>query len=187
MMMSSDEQEMEPESRSSIQTVRQIILEFLSTAVRAAILAFLIIYFVAQTSIVHGYSMEPTLHENQRLIIEKVSYRFEQPVRGDVVIVDVPDSEIPLIKRVVGLPGETVAILNGQLFINNQPVTEPYLSPLPAYNYPATTVPEGCLFVMGDNRTVSRDSRAFGPVSQDQILGRAWLSYWPPQDLGLVK
>lgn len=182
-----DEPESEPVNGTPLQRLRQAVYELFSTAVRACILAFFIIYFIAQATIVHGYSMEPTLHENQRLIVEKVSYRFEQPARGDIVVVDVPDSDIPLIKRVVGLPGETISIQNGQLLVNNQPVNETYLASLPLYNYPATTVPADHLFVMGDNRPVSRDSRSFGPVALNQIQGRAWLSYWPPQDLGLVK
>ena len=167
--------------------IRQFTIEALSTAVRAGILAFLIIYFVAQTNIVHGYSMEPNLHENQRIIVEKVSYRFTQPARGDIVVVDVVDSDVPLIKRVVGLPGESVGIVNGQLVVNEQVLNEPYLSPFPTYNYPVTIVPEDHIFVMGDNRPVSRDSRSFGAISLDAVRGRAWVSYWPLEDLGVLK
>jgi signal peptidase I len=163
------------------------VIEVFSTAVRAGILAFLIIYFVAQTHIVHGYSMEPNLHENQRIIVEKVSYRFEDPARGDIVVIDVPDSEIPLIKRVVGLPGESVGIVNGQLVVNEQALNEPYLSTFPTYNYPITLVPEDHIFVMGDNRPVSRDSRSFGAVSLDAVRGRAWVSYWPIDDMGILR
>ena len=167
--------------------IRQFTIEVVGTAVRAGILAFLIIYFVAQTNIVHGYSMEPNLHENQRIIVEKVSYRFTQPARGDIVVVDVADSDVPLIKRVIGLPGETVGIINGQLVVNEQVLNEPYLSPFPTYNYPMTLVPEGHIFVMGDNRPVSRDSRSFGAVSLDAVRGHAWVSYWPIEDLGVLK
>ena len=167
--------------------IRRFVYEVFSTAVRAGILAFLIIYFVAQTHIVYGYSMEPNLHENQRIIVEKVSYRFEQPARGDIVVVDVADSDVPLIKRVVGLPGESVGIINGQLIVNEQVLNEPYLSPFPTYNYPMTIVPDDHIFVMGDNRPVSRDSRSFGAISLDAVRGRAWVSYWPIQDLGMLR
>lgn len=167
--------------------IRQFMVEVLGTAVRAGILAFLIIYFVAQTNIVHGYSMEPNLHENQRIIVEKVSYRFTQPERGDIVVVDVADSDVPLIKRVIGLPGESVGIVNGQLIVNEQLLNEPYLSPFPTYNYPMIIVPDDHIFVMGDNRPVSRDSRSFGAVRLDAVHGRAWVSYWPLEDAGVLR
>jgi signal peptidase I len=175
------------EEKRPFSAIRSFVIEVFSTAVRAGILAFLIIYFVAQTHIVHGYSMEPNLHENQRIIVEKVSYRFEDPARGDIVVIDVPDSEIPLIKRVVGLPGESVGIVNGQLVVNEQALNEPYLSTFPTYNYPITLVPEDHIFVMGDNRPVSRDSRSFGAVSLDAVRGRAWVSYWPIDDMGILR
>ncbi len=171
----------------SFSLIRQFTIEVFSTAVRAGILAFLIIYFVAQTHIVYGYSMEPNLHENQRIIVEKVSYRFDNPARGDIVVVDVAGSDVPLIKRVVGLPGESVGIVNGQLVVNKQVLNEPYLSTFPTYNYPITIVPEDQIFVMGDNRPVSRDSRSFGSVSLDAVRGRAWVSYWPIEDVGVLR
>jgi len=171
----------------SFPLIRQFTIEVFSTAARAGILAFLIIYFIAQTHIVHGYSMEPNLHENQRIIVEKVSYRFDSPTRGDIVVVDIYDSDVPLIKRVVGLPGESVGIINGQLLINEQAINEPYLSPFPTYNYPITIVPEDHIFVMGDNRPVSRDSRSFGTINLDAVRGRAWVSYWPIEEVGVLK
>lgn len=167
--------------------VRYFIRETLATILKATILAFLIIYFVAQTNIVYGASMEPTLHENQRLIVEKVSYRLNAPQRGDVVVVDVIDSDVPLIKRVVGLPGETVEIRDNAVLVNGRTLAEPYLPPLWQVNYPPTQVPENFVFVMGDNRPVSRDSRSFGPVAIDQIRGHAWVTYWPLEDVGMVR
>ena len=103
------------------------------------------------------------------------------------MVIDVEDSKAPLIKRVVGLPGESVGIISGQLVVDGQVLNEPYLSPFPTYNYPLTVVPEDHIFVMGDNRPVSRDSRSFGAVSLDQVRGRAWVSYWPLQDLGILR
>ncbi|MBE2225062.1 MAG: signal peptidase I [Anaerolineae bacterium] len=181
-----DQTEFEAQDRP-FSLIRRFTLELFSTAVRAGILAFLIIYFIAQTHIVHGYSMEPNLHENQRIIVEKVSYRFEMPNRGDIVVIDVADSDVPLIKRVIGLPGESVGIVNGQLIVNEQVLNEPYLSPFPTYNYPITIVPDDHIFVMGDNRPVSRDSRSFGAVSLDAVRGHAWVSYWPLEDVGVLR
>jgi len=164
-----------------------VVWETLATFVKAIVLAFLIIYFVAQTNVVYGASMEPTLHEKQRLIVEKVSYRLGGPQRGDVVVVNVVDSAVPLIKRVVGLPGETVEIRDNKVWVNGRILDEPYLPPLWQVNYPPTQVPENYVFVMGDNRPVSRDSRAFGPVAIDQIRGHAWLTYWPLDAAGMIR
>jgi signal peptidase I len=159
--------------------------EMLVTTVKTAVLTLLFIYFIAQTSVVYGKSMEPVLHTDQRLIIEKVSYHFEQPQRGNIVVVDVPDSDIPLIKRVIGLPGETLEIKQNQVYIDGVALTEPYLESSRQHNFGPIPIPDNHLFVMGDNRLVSRDSRAFGAVSLDQIRGRAWVSYWPMQDIGI--
>ncbi|MCB8985193.1 MAG: signal peptidase I [Ardenticatenaceae bacterium] len=175
------------EGSSTSNQLRYLIKETLSTVFKAAALAFLIIYFVAQTNIVYGASMEPTLHERQRLIVEKVSYRLITPKRGDVVVVAVPDSPVPLIKRVVGLPGETVEIRDNQVLVNGRALAEPYLPPLWQVNYPPTQIPDHSVFVMGDNRPVSRDSRSFGPVAIDQIRGHAWVRYWPLTEAGIIR
>lgn len=186
-MWHDDAEQPEKIEDSPLSLIRQFTIEVLGTAVRAGILAFLIIYFIAQTHIVHGYSMEPNLHENQRIIVEKVSYRFDIPDRGDIVVVDVANSDVPLIKRVIGLPGETVGIVNGQVVVNEQLLNEPYLSPFPTYNYPMTHVPDDHIFVMGDNRPVSRDSRSFGAVNLNAVHGRAWVSYWPLEEAGVLR
>ena len=174
-------------AQTGLEKIRLLLRETLWTLWRAIILAFLLIYFVAQTNVVLGASMEPTLHEHQRLIVEKVSYRLTTPQRGDVVVVDVTGLDVPLIKRVVGLPGETVEIRDNQVWVNGRVLSEPYLPPLWQVNYPPTQVPPNFVFLMGDNRPVSRDSRAFGPVSIDQIRGHAWVRYWPLQDAGLIR
>lgn len=160
--------------------------EFFVTIVQASVIALFIIYFVAQASVIHGLSMEPNLHTDERVIVEKISYHFVKPKRGDVVVVDVPDSEIPLIKRVIALPGEVIEIRRNQVFINGQALDEPYLGNVRQVDYGPIQVPDDSVFVMGDNRSVSRDSRAFGPVTLDQIWGRAWISYWPAADAGLI-
>lgn len=166
--------------------VATLVQELVLTFLPALVLALLINHFVAQTTYVLGQSMEPNLHDDQHLLIEKVTYRFGEPERGDVIVIDVDHAEIPLIKRVIGLPGETVEIRASQLFIDGQPIDEPYLSGVLQRDYGPTTVPEDHVFVMGDNRNNSNDSRYFGAVPLDKVLGRAWVSYWPLQDAGLV-
>ena len=166
--------------------VGTLIQELVLTFLPALVLALLINQFVAQTTYVLGQSMEPNLHDDQHLLIEKLSYRFGIPKRGDVVVIDVEHAEIPLIKRVIGLSGETVEVRSGQLYIDGLAIDEPYLSDVFQRDYGPTTVPEGHIFVMGDNRNNSNDSRYFGAVLLNKVLGRAWVSYWPLEDAGLV-
>ena len=174
------------EGSSTSNQLRYLIKETLSTVFKAAALAFLIIYFVAQTNIVYGASMEPTLHERQRLIVEKVSYRLITPKRGDVVVVAVPDSPVPLIKRVVGLPGETVEISNGKIKIYNDKHPNGMLINETSYldqdftaNSQTVTLKMDEYYVLGDNRSSSLDSRFFGPVNKSYVVGRVWLRGFP--------
>ncbi|MCP5094992.1 MAG: signal peptidase I [Chloroflexi bacterium] len=168
-------------------SLHRIVSELITTILPAVLLALFVMQFVAQAKVVHGRSMEPNLHTGQRLIIEKMSYRFYEPERGDIVVVDVTDSELPLIKRVIGLPGDAVKIENGAVFINGTLLNEPYLQNIKQRNYAEMIVPLGHVFVMGDNRLDSRDSRSFGPIQLKQIEGRAWISFWPLEDIGTVR
>lgn len=170
----------EPAYRQFLHFLRELA----EAIVPAVILALLITQFVAQAKIVHGRSMEPNLHTGQRVIIEKISYHFYQPERGDIIVVSLNDDALPLIKRVIALPGETISIEDGRVLINGRVLDEPYLSHIQQRNYATFTVPPNHVFVMGDNRLDSRDSRVFGPVHLSQIEGKAWLSVWPPEDMG---
>ena len=115
--------------------------------------------------------MEPTLYERQRLVIEKISYHLHAPRRGDIVVLHAPDGgDIALIKRVIGLPGETIEVRNGQVLINSRPLQEPYLRTLTNGVFPLTPIPDDAIFVMGDNRDRSRDSRTFGPVPIEDVV-----------------
>ncbi len=156
--------------------------DFLETIVPALLLAVLIQAFLAQATRVEGFSMEPTLYDHQRLIIEKVSYHLHPPQRGDIVVVRAPQYQQLLVKRVVGLPGETLSIRDGQVYINGTPLEEPYIQGEPWGNYPPTHIPEGYVFLLGDNRNNSSDSRVFGPVPITNILGHVWVRYWPLND-----
>ena len=161
--------------------------DLVSTIVPAIVIALFINVFVAQAMVVQGPSMQPNLYYDQRVMVEKVTYRLiHGPRRGDVVIVDVPGEEEPLIKRVVALSGETVEVRGGYVFINGQLLEEPWTTQQGGPNYASTLVPPLHVFVLGDNRGSSRDSRSFGPVSVDQLIGRAWLIYWPLDQVKLM-
>jgi signal peptidase I len=160
--------------------LRETVLE---TVAPAFVIALLINLFLVQSTYVHGQSMEPSLHPAQRLIVEKVSYKLHIPRRGDIVVVDVEGYDIPLIKRIIGLPGETVEVRDNHVYIDGQMLDEQYLRDVIQEDYGPLRVAAGHVFVMGDNRGASNDSRYFGPVPIERVLGRAWLSYWPLQDL----
>jgi len=166
----------------------RLVRELLETILPAILIALLLNVFVGQATRVQGQSMEPNLHTDQRLVVEKLSYRFHGPSRGDVVVIRVPSQgEELLIKRVVGLPGETVETREGQVYIDGQLLDEPYTNGSTRSGRTGrVVVPPLHVFVMGDNRDHSNDSRAFGPVPIDNIVGRAWLSYWPLRDAGVV-
>lgn len=157
---------------------REILFVFLP----ALALAVVIHLFLAQATVVYGQSMEPNLHDHQRLIIEKVSYRLREPVQGEIVVVDRPEMSEKLIKRVIGLPGDTLFIEGGIVFINGVPLEEPYVYNPDRRTEESQVIPDGYYFVMGDNRGNSNDSRNFGPVPLEQLVGRAWVRYWPLTD-----
>ena len=175
----------EPEQRyagqkpSKFTLLRLFIQESLQVSLPALVLALPVHLFLAQATIVYGQSMEPNLYEQQRLIIDKVSYRFYPPGRNDIVVIAMPDMEEMLVKRVIGLPGETVEVRNGIVYVNNEPLPEPFPHDLDYQSMPPTILGPLNYFVMGDNRDNSNDSRSFGPVQRENILGRVWLRYWP--------
>ncbi len=161
--------------------------DVLSTVVPAIAIALLINIFVAQAMVVQGPSMQPTLHYDQRVMVEKVTYRLAHgPRRGDVVIIEVQGETEPLIKRVVALSGETVEVRAGQVFINGELLEESWATRQGGPNYAPTLIPPLHVFVLGDNRGSSRDSRSFGPVAVDHLIGRAWLIYWPLDQIELI-
>jgi signal peptidase I len=168
--------------------LRGLLREFLETVLPALIIVLVINMFLAQATRVEGQSMEPNLHDNQRLIIEKISYYFHPPRRGDIIVLRLPNRRSdPLIKRVVALPGEMVEITDGKVLINGQVLDEPYLNQATYQGMPPQVVPENEVFVLGDNRGFSNDSRSFGFVPFSDIIGRAWFRYWPPEDIGFVR
>jgi signal peptidase I len=150
-------------------------------------LALVIIVFLYQPVKVEGTSMAPLLSDQERIFINKFVYRFEPIDRGDVVVFWYPlDRSKSFIKRVVGLPGETVEIRHGTVYIDGNAVSEPYVPPQYAdvSDYGPIKVPRDSYFVMGDHRISSNDSRVFGPVSSQFIYGRAVFAYWPVDHFG---
>lgn len=134
---------------------------------------------------IDGNSMNPTLLNGEYLIISNIAYRLDEPERGDIIVFRHPRSELNLIKRVIGLPGDTVDIMNGLVSVNGVPLDEPYIEAPPTYSS-SWVVPEGQYFVLGDNRNNSSDSHAWGFLPMDHILGKAELVYWPPQEWSKV-
>lgn len=138
--------------------------------------------FVFEPVRVEGPSMEPTLWTNERLFVEKLSYCFESPERGQVLICRYPDERENCVKRVIALPGETVKVSWGKVYVNGEPLDESaYWNDIVYSDMPELTVPENSVFVMGDNRNVSKDSRAasVGPIPYSRIVGRAHFVMWP--------
>jgi signal peptidase I len=167
-----------------LQTLRDVV----GAVLPAGLIALFINLFVAQAMVVQGPSMQPNLYHGQRVMVEKITYRFiHGPRRGDVVTFDVPGEEEALIKRVVALPGETVEVRDGQALINGRPLEEPWTTQPGGPDYLPTPVPPLHVFVLGDNRGSSRDSRSFGPVLLDQVIGRAWFVYWPPRQIQAIR
>jgi len=161
--------------------------DVLETVIPAVIIALLINLFLAQATRVYGQSMEPNLHTDQRLVVEKFSYNFHAPKRGDVVVLKVDEhAEDLLIKRVIGLPGETIEVKEGRVYIDGDMLEEVYLAQPTHGHYGPIYIPPLHIFVLGDNRGASNDSRSFGPVHRKYIVGRAWLSYWPLEEWGFV-
>jgi signal peptidase I len=148
--------------------------------------------FLIQAFYIPSESMIPTLVKNDRVLVNKLSYKLHDVHRGDIVVFKAPPGAATaqvkdLIKRVVGLPGETIEGRNGSIFINGNPLDEPYLPPdVRSRDFPPEKVPQHKIYVLGDNRQDSRDSTFFHAVDEDAIVGRAFVKIWPLTDLGLL-
>jgi signal peptidase I len=186
----------EPEKgRSRVRTT----VEWLLVIGGALLVALLVRTFFIQAFWIPSDSMEPTLHKGDRVLVNKLSYRFNDVGRGDIIVFkrpeaarsSNPDDDIEdLIKRVVGLPGDVLKTVDGAVYIDDEPLNEPYLpegtrTVMPSgQDMPPTTIPEGHYFMMGDNRGNSQDSRYFGAIDEDLIVGRAFVRIYPLGDIG---
>jgi signal peptidase I len=184
--------ETSPEPRDSgarvLHWLLQALREIAETVIPAVIIALVINLFLAQATQVLGQSMEPNLHSTQRVVVEKVTYRFfHGPRRGDIIVISLPEQSEMLIKRVVGLPGETIEVRGGQVYIDGRSLDESWTVNPGGGSYGPRDIPPLHVFVMGDNRGASNDSRNFGPVAIEHIVGHAWFSYWPLEYVGFVE
>jgi signal peptidase I len=160
--------------------VMRILLDVIETLVLALILYFAIDAVLARVRVVN-ISMLDTLVPGEFVMVNKLAYKFGEIERGDIVVFHYDASE-DYVKRVIGLPGDEVVIENGIVYISGRPMIEPYLKENPTY-VGAWTVPDGSLFVLGDNRNQSSDSHSWGFVPIDAVVGRAIMIYWPPQQV----
>jgi len=165
------------------------ILREVGITILIAVAVFVCLRLTVQSYTVVMSSMEPNFQDGECIMVNKVCYRSSGPQRGQVIIFNPPfDSKYPFIKRVIGLPGETVEIKDGKVSINGTPLEEDeYIMAPPNYTMPTTEVPENEYFVLGDNRNNSTDSSKGWTVPRDNIIGKAWFTYWPPSKLGVVK
>jgi signal peptidase I len=157
-------------------------------AILIAVAIFVFLRFNVQGYTVQYSSMLPSIEEGEWVMVNKASYFFSDPQRGDVVVFDPPiSSKYPFIKRVIALPSDTVEIKDGKVFINGIPLEEKYIMAPPNYEMPAEKMPEKHYFVLGDNRNNSNDSHNGWTVPRDDIIGKAWFTYWPANKWGVVK
>ena len=180
----------EPEKKPQTENQDNPWLEVAKTLATAAVLAFGIRTFVAEARYIPSASMQPTLQINDRLIIEKMSYRFTEPQRGDVVVFEPTDILVrqnykdAFIKRVIGLPGETIEVKGGIVYVDGNSIQEKYIAEEPNYNYGPEKVPADSYLVLGDNRNNSYDSHYWGFVPSDKLIGKALVRFWPFNRLG---
>jgi signal peptidase I len=167
----------------------RLLREGLEVAVMTLLL-FIIVHLIVQNYYVNGPSMRPTLHTSEYILVDKAQYLFSRPQRGDVIVFEYPlDTTLDYVKRVIGVPGDTVTVqANGQVTVDNVAIKEPYVNDLDNPYEPATWVlKSNQYFVLGDNRGDSSDSRDWGPVPSQDIIGKAVLVYWPFSDAQFLR
>lgn len=184
---------------NAIKAFGEFFLELIETVV-IALSIFLLVYIVlVQPHQVNGQSMVPTFQNGEYLLTDKISYRLGKPERSDIIVFHAPESAhcpegtgCDFIKRIIAVPGETIALENGSFYVNGQKLEEPYL-PAGLETTPGNfiqgrtyTLGSNEYFAVGDNRPYSSDSRAWGPITKDEIVGKAFFRYWPPQIAGLI-
>lgn len=183
------------------------LVEWIKAIAVAVLLVFVVRVFLFSPFIVDGASMEPNFHSKERVIVNLLIYKISKPSYGDVVVFDVPEEGRRFIKRIIGVPGDTIEVNGDDVYINGKLIAEPYLEEVIAsshargetyngmsdyFRFPnekvqENVVPEGHYFVMGDNRSDSKDSRAIGFIAEDEIIGRADVVMWPLNELKLIK
>lgn len=151
-----------------------------------AVLLFLGVNTVTARIRVEGNSMEPSLHDGEFVVVNRLAYRVGQPERGDIVVFHPPfDPERRFIKRIIGLPGDMIQVLDGTVYVNGESLREPYILATPNYSG-EWNVGQDEIFVLGDNRNNSNDSQNWGAVARDQVIGKAVVVYWPLTEIGTI-
>lgn len=184
--------QMSSDKHSSEKHTENPWVEGFKTIALSAILAFGIRTFVAEARYIPSGSMLPTLQINDRLIVDKLSYKFQDPERGDIVVFS-PTEKLKaqnfneaFIKRIIGLPGEKIEVKGGKVYVNDQPIRENYIEQNPEYQYGPVIVPDKEYLVLGDNRNNSYDSHYWGFVPRQNIIGRAIVRFWPLERMGEI-
>lgn len=166
---------------------RSALREMIETVLLTLLIYVIVRTFLFENYRVVGHSMLPTLEDDQFLIVNKLGYRLYEPQRGDIVVfVDPRTPNRKLIKRVIGLPGEVIELRHGQVYVDQRLLDEPYIAAFGRYSEPPMPIPEGQYYVLGDNRNNSSDSHNWGMLPEDKIVGKAWLTYWPPAAWGVI-
>ncbi len=165
---------------------RRFVLDLTETILLSLVL-FLGINAISARIRIESISMQPTLYAGNFVIVNKIAYFLNQPQRGDIIVFKYPPDpgREPYIKRVIGLPGDQVRVNDGTVYVNNKPLSEPYISAPPRYEG-VWEVPAGMLFVLGDNRNSSSDSHTWGMVPLENVIGKAEVVYWPPSQWRLL-
>ena len=163
--------------------IRDIII-----TIFAAVAIFLVLQATIGSFKVYGLSMMPSIKHGDFIMVNKAVYYFQNPQRGEVIVFHSPRTpNTDLVKRVIGLPGDTIEVKNGKVYVNNTPLVEPYILEAPNYRYPLERVPSDQYFVLGDNRNNSADSHTGWFLPRQNIVGKAWVSYWPPPNWMVIR
>ena len=174
------------ETPQDSQSIKNFFVDLFETIILAVVLFFAINAVSARVR-VDGFSMVPTLQDGEYVLVNRLAYRNNMPDRGDIIVFVSPQtSDLDLIKRVIGLPGDHIRIMNGEVQVNGQVLEEDYIAAAPIYSGD-WNVPEGNLFVLGDNRNDSSDSHAWGLLPIDNVIGKAILIYWPIPEWTLIE
>lgn len=164
---------------------KRFLLDLLET-VGLALILFVIINSVSARVRVDGSSMLPTLHDGEFVLVNKLAYRMGTPTRGDIIVFrSTTEADLDLIKRIIGVPGDTITVARGHVSVNGERLTEAYINAAPNYDG-EWHVPPGYLFVLGDNRNDSSDSHMWGYLPEKNVIGKALLIYWPPPEWAMI-
>ena len=179
--------ELEQQKEERKKRIRAEIWEWIKTIIFAILLYVVIDFFIARV-VVDGNSMNPGIEHGNLMLVNKVTYQFSDIEYGDVVVFPYPNNpEKDYIKRVIAKEGDIVETIDGLIYVNGEKIDEFYLEPDITQVIPETLIPEDTIYVLGDNRNNSSDSRRWGTVDEDDLIGKAFFTYWPPRNIGIVK